>query len=328
MTFYNPEYLFFLFLLLPIIFWYIYKMRKSDASLQISSLRCLTDLLPAKKLYLRHLPFIFRVLALAFLILAIARPQSSNSWRTENTEGIDIMLTTDVSGSMLGEDFKPNRLEASKSIGIEFIQSRPNDNIGLVIFAGESFSQSPLTTDHAALINIFNSVRYGLLEDGTAIGLGLANAVNRMKDSETKSKVIILLTDGSNNRGEITPLNAAEIAARFGIRVYVVGVGSRGQVRTPVPTPSGGMVYQMFDSDFDEETLQEIAQMTGGRYFRATNNNALRSIYKEIDELEKSIINIQEFSKKRELFVLFAVFAFVFLLLEILVRDTIINKVP
>lgn len=327
MTFYNPEYLFFLLLLIPIIFWYIYKMRKSDASLQISSLRCLKEQFPAKKMYIRHLPFIFKILALTFLIIALARPQSSNSWRTENTEGIDIMMAMDVSGSMLGEDFRPNRLEASKAVGIEFIQSRPNDNIGLVIFAGESFTQSPLTTDHVALINIFNSVRYGLLEDGTAIGVGLANAINRMKDSKTKSKVIILLTDGSNNRGDITPLNAAEIAGQFGIRVYVVGVGSKGQVRTPVQTPNG-TIYQMVDSDFDEETLQEIAQQTGGKYFRATNNNALRSIYKEIDEMEKSIINIQEFSKKEELFVLFALFAFLFLFAEILVRDIIIKKMP
>ncbi|MBP7368946.1 MAG: VWA domain-containing protein, partial [Paludibacteraceae bacterium] len=247
MTFHNPGYLFLLLLLLPIIYWYIKEMHKSDASLQISSLQDLTKFPKSKRIKMRHLPFILRLFTLIFLIIAIARPQSSNSLRNETTEGIDIMIALDISGTMLAEDLKPNRLEASKAVATEFILSRPNDNIGLVIFAAESFTQCPLTTDHDVLINLFKGVQYGMIEDGTAIGLGLANAVNRIKDGKAKSKVIILLTDGSNNRGDIAPVSAAEIAKTFGIRVYAIGVGSHGMVRVPVPTPLG-MQYQLMES--------------------------------------------------------------------------------
>jgi len=327
MTFHNPEYLFLLLLLIPVLFWYIKEMHKSDASLQISSHQNLAKFPKSKKIKLRHIPFVLRVLSIVFIIMALARPQASNSWRTENTEGIDIMMALDLSGTMLAEDLKPNRIEAAKTVASEFILSRPNDNIGLVVFAGESFTQCPLTNDHAVLINLFNAVNFGLIEDGTAIGLGLANAVNRIKDSKAKSKVIILLTDGSNNRGDIAPITAAEIAKTFGIRVYAIGVGSHGMVNMPVQTPMG-IQYQLMQSEFDEKSLQEIATMTGGKYFRATDNSKLRRIYQEIDQLEKTKISVREYSKKKEQFFLFSLLAFVFLISEVLLRNTILRKIP
>ena len=327
MTFRNPEYLFLLLLLIPIIFWYIKEMHKSDASLQISSLQKLISFPKSKKIKFLHIPFILRTLAIAFIILALARPQASNSWRTENTEGIDIMMALDVSGTMLSKDLKPNRLEAAKTVASEFILSRPNDNIGLVVFSGESFTQCPLTTDHAVLINLFNAVNFGMIEDGTAIGLGLANAVNRIKESKAKSKVIILLTDGSNNRGDIAPITAAEIAKTFGIRVYAIGVGSHGMVEMPIQTPMG-LQYQMMQSEFDERSLQEIATVTGGQYFRATDNAKLRRIYQEIDKLEKTKISVREYSKKSEQYFLFSMIAFVLLILEVLLRNTLLRKIP
>ena len=327
MTFNNPEYLFLLLMLIPMVFWYIKEMYKSDASLQISTHRNLELIPKSKKVKLLHIPFILRILAIILIIIALARPQASNSWRTENTEGIDIMLTLDVSGTMLAEDLKPNRLEASKEVATEFILSRPNDNIGLVVFSGESFTQCPLTTDHAVLINLFKAVNWGIVEDGTAIGLGLANAVNRIKDSKAKSKVIILLTDGSNNRGDIAPITAAEIAKSFGIRVYAIGVGSYGKVNIPVQTPIG-LQYQQMDSEFDEVSLKNIADMTGGKYFRATNNNKLRAIYQEIDQMEKTKINVREFNKKNEEYFIFALVALVLLIVEVLLRNTILKKIP
>ena len=327
MTFHNPEYLFLLLLLIPIIYWYIKEMHKSDASLQISSHRNLIKFPKSTKIKLRHVPFVLRILAISFIIIALARPQASNSWRTENTEGIDIMMALDVSGTMQGEDLKPNRIEAAKTVASEFILSRPNDNIGLVVFAGESFTQCPLTTDHAVLINLFNAVKFGIIEDGTAIGLGLANAVNRIKESKAKSKVIILLTDGSNNRGDIAPITAAEIAKTFGIRIYTVGVGSYGVVNVPVQTPMG-VQYQQMQSEFDEKSLTDIAAMTGGKYFRATDTSKLRHIYQEIDQLEKTKINVREFSKKSEQFFVFSLLAFIFLGLEVLLRNTYFRRIP
>ncbi len=327
MTFHNPEYLFLLLLLIPVIFWYVWEMHKSDASIQISSHKSLRLFPKSRKLKFRHVPFILRVLGLIALIVAIARPQASNSWRTENTEGIDIMMALDISGTMLGEDLKPNRLEASKTVATDFILSRPNDNIGLVVFARQSFCQCPLTTDHAVLINLFNAVNYGMIEDGTAIGLGLANAINRIKDSKSKSKVIILLTDGSNNSGDIAPITAAEIAKTFGIRIYTIGVGSKGIVNVPVQTPMG-IQYQQMQSEFDEKSLQDIAAMTGGQYFRATDNTKLRSIYQEIDKLEKTKISVKEYSKKNEEFYLFGILAMILLVSEILLRNTYLRKIP
>jgi len=268
-----------------------------------------------------------RALALVCIIIALARPQASNSWRTQNAEGIDIMMTLDLSGTMMAEDLKPNRLEAAKAVASEFILSRPTDNIGLVVFARESFTQCPLTIDHAVLINLFNGVKFGLIEDGTAIGLGLANAVNRIKESKAKSKIIILLTDGSNNCGDIAPITAAEIAKTFGVRIYTIGVGTTGIVNIPVPTPMG-VQYQQMQSEFDSKSLQQIANMTGGKYYNATDNTKLRRIYQDIDKLEKTKISVQQYSKKEEQFYLFALLALIFLSLEILFRNTICRKIP
>ena len=319
MSFLSPAYLFLLLLLIPVIFWYVWELRKSDASLQVSGTAPMKMQKKSLRLYLLHVPFILRVIVIIFLSLALARPQLSNRWQKESTEGIDIMMALDISGTMQAEDLRPNRLEAAKAVATDFVIDRPNDNIGLVVFAGESFTQCPLTTDHAVLVNLFKSVKFGMIEDGTAIGLGLANAVNRMKDSPTKSKVIILLTDGSNNRGDIDPQTAAEIARTFGIRVYAIGVGSYGQARVPVQTPYGTQ-YMMMDSEFDETTLRNIASTTGGEYFRATDNNSLRSIYGQIDQLEKSKIRVREFSKHTENFVPFLSIALICLLFEILLR--------
>lgn len=327
MTFYNPGYLFLLLLLIPVGFWYWWKIRHSDASIQISTVSKLKEFPKSKRLKFRHLPFILRMLTLAMLIIAAARPQTSSSWRSETTEGIDIMMAVDISGTMLAEDLRPNRMEAAKTVASEFIVSRPNDNIGLVVFAAESFTLCPLTIDHNVLLNLFSGVKYDMVPDGTAIGLGLANAVNRVKEGKSKSKVVILLTDGSNNQGDIAPITAAEIAKTFGIRVYAIGVGSHGLVNIPVPTPFG-MQYQKMQSEFDEETLRQIADKTGGKYFRATNNAKLRAIYQEIDQLEKTKINVKEFNNKTELFYIFGILAFLFLFVEILLKNTWLRTSP
>lgn len=326
MTFQHPTYLFLLLLLIPVIFWYIWEMWKSDASVTISSDAVLRRQPRTARLYLLHLPFVLRVTGIILLTIALARPQLSNSWKSETTEGIDIMMAIDISGTMQAEDLKPNRLEAAKNVASEFVINRPNDNIGLVVFAGESFTQCPLTTDHAVLVNLFKSIKFGMIDDGTAIGLGLANAVNRMKDSETKSKVIILLTDGSNNRGDIDPQTAAEIAKTYDIRVYAVGVGSYGKARVPVQTPVGTQ-YIMMDSEFDEATLKSIAQTTGGEYFRATDNNSLRSIYEQIDQMEKTKIRVREYSKRQENFQPFLWGALLCLLLEMILRAFVLRTI-
>ncbi len=270
----------------------------------------------------RHSGIVLRCLALAVLIVAIARPQSSLSWQNSTTEGIDIVIASDISGSMLAEDFTPNRMEAGKNIAIDFIKNRPNDRIGLVIFSGESFTQCPLTIDHEVLINLFKDIKNGMIDDGTAIGMGLATAVNRLKESDTKSKVIILLTDGSNNTGSIPPITAAEIAKQFGIRVYTVGLGTRGMAPYPVQTPMG-IQYQRVPVDVDEGTLTKIAEITGGKYFRATNNSTLKNIYDQIDKLEKAKIDVTQYHKKTELFFPFALIALGFLLLEFVLKNTV-----
>ena len=323
MTFANPGYLFLLLLLVPVVGWYIWKLRSTHAAVQLSSTESLQRQPKSLRVWLIHVPFVLRIAVITLLSLALARPQLSNRWQSESTEGIDIMMALDISGTMLGEDLKPNRLEAAKAVATEFVLSRPNDQIGLVVFAGESFTQCPLTTDHAVLVNLFQSVKFGMIEDGTAIGLGLANAVNRMKDSPTKSKVVILLTDGSNNRGDIDPQTAAEIAKTFNIRVYAIGVGTREEW-VPIQTPIG---KQYMSSEFDETTLRNIAQMTGGEYFRATDNNSLRNIYQQIDQLEKTKIRVREYSKRTEHFMPFLTAALMCLLLEVLIRFFVLRTV-
>ena len=327
MTFASPGYLFLLLLLVPIVGWYIWKLHGTQAAVQLSSTAGLQQQPKSLRVWLIHVPFVLRVLLVILLSLALARPQLSNRWQSESTEGIDIMMALDISGTMLGEDLKPNRLEAAKAVATDFVLSRPNDQIGLVVFAGESFTQCPLTTDHAVLVNLFQSVKFGMIEDGTAIGLGLANAVNRMKDSPTKSKVVILLTDGSNNRGDIDPQTAAEIAKTFNIRVYAIGVGSYSkEVKVPIHTPYG-VQYGTMSSEFDETTLRTIAQMTGGEYFRATDNNSLRAIYSQIDQLEKTKIRVREYSKRTEHFAPFLMAALVCLLLELLIRYFVLRTI-
>ena len=327
MKFANPLYLWLLLLLIPMIGWYIWKLRKSQASVQLSSLQGFEKAPNTFRIYLRHLPFICRLLALAFLIIAMARPQTTDKWNTQTTEGIDIMMSLDISSSMLAQDLRPDRIGAAKDVAASFISGRPNDNIGLVVFSAESFTQCPLTTDHAVLLNLLKDVNVGMIEDGTAIGHGVATAVSRLKDSKAKSKVIILLTDGTNNRGEIAPVTAAQIAQTYGIRVYTIAVGTIGQAPYPVQT-SIGVRTQMIPVEIDEKTLTQIAQITGGQYFRATNNKALIGIYKEIDQMEKTKMSVQEYSKKQEDYVRFAMIGLLFLLLELLLRYTIFKNIP
>lgn len=328
MVFANPTYLYLLVLLIPLTGWYIWKLRKSQASLQVSSSQAFeTPEVTSYKVYLRHVPFVLRMAAIALLIIVLARPQSTNSWQNSSTEGIDIMLVMDISSSMLAEDLKPNRLEASKDVAASFINGRPNDNIGLVVFSGESFTQCPLTTDHTVLLNLFKDIHCGMINDGTAIGLGLANAVSRIKDSQAISKVIILLTDGENNMGEIAPITAAEIARTFGIRVYTIGVGTKGEAPYPFQT-AFGVKYQNIPVDIDEPTLKQIAATTGGQYFRATDNSSLKNIYTEIDKLEKTKISVQEYSKKQEEYKYWALLVFGLLLLEVIFRNSLLRNIP
>ena len=329
MTLANPADLFLLLLLVPLSAAYVWKRRRSQASMEMSSSEAFdVKGITTAKVRLRHLPFVLRMVAIALVIVILARPQSTDSWQNSSTEGIDIMMAMDISGSMLARDLRPDRLTAAKNVAASFINGRPNDNIGLVVFSGESFTQCPLTTDHAVLLNLFKDIQSGMIEDGTAIGVGLANAVSRIKDSQAKSKVIILLTDGSNNRGEIAPVTAAEIARTFGIRVYTIGVGTQGEAPYPFRLPGGTIQMQMVPVDIDEPTLQQIASITGGQYFRATNNSSLKSIYAEIDKMEKTKISVREFSKKQEEYTRIALVVLGLLLIEWLLRITILKRIP
>ena len=323
--FINPEY--FYLLIVPVVYsiWYFFKRRNINSEILFSNLGSLNKTKTLKN-RLRDLPQIFNILAICLLIIALARPQSSTNWEESTTEGIDIVLSMDISGSMLAEDLKPNRLEASKDVAVDFISKRVNDRIGLVIFSGESFTQCPLTTDHNVLINLFKDVKSGMVEDGTAIGMGLATAVNRLKDSDAISKIIILLTDGVNNKGVVAPFTAAEIAKQFGIRVYTIGVGTEGYAPYPFQTPFG-VQYQDVEVQIDEETLQNIATVTDGKYFRATNNSKLKEIYKDIDKLEKSKIEVTEFHKRSEEFSNFAIPAFIILLFGFILEKTYLKQI-
>lgn len=321
-SFANKEF-FWLFLLMPfLVLWYIYNNRKIIPAMIFPGYSRLNEIPLTTKERLRHLPFILRLISFAFIIIALARPQSSKSWQSVTTEGIDIIIAQDVSPSMLARDLKPNRMEAAKKVAVNFIDSRPDDRMGLVIFSGESFTQCPLTSDHTVLKNVFKDIQVGLLSEGTAIGLGLANAVARIKESNAKSKVIILLTDGMNNAGNISPELASELAVPFGIRVYTIGVGTNGMALSPVSVyPNGEYVYDYVKCDIDEEVLKKISAKTGGRYFRATNNKSLETIYEEIDKLEKTIVEEKHYSKKSEWFMPFLLIAFVFIIIEFFVRQ-------
>jgi Ca-activated chloride channel homolog len=331
-TFANPEY-FFLFILVPImIAWYIWKQRKQSPTLQVSSLEGFAITKPSLKAKLRHILPALRIIVLSLLIIALARPQSSSSKKSVKTEGIDIVIALDVSTSMLAEDFKPNRIEAAKKTAQEFIKDRTDDRIGLVIFSGESFTQCPVTIDHDVLINLFKSIKSGMIEDGTTIGGGLATAVSRLKDSKAKSKVIILLTDGINNMGNIAPLTAAEIAKTFGIRVYTIGVGTRGMAPYPFKMKNWtGQIqtqYQNIEVQIDEDVLKKIAETTNGKYFRATGNKALENIYKEIDKMEKTKIDVSYFRRFTEEFFPYALAAGIIFFFEIFLGLTVFKKLP
>lgn len=277
-----------------------------------------------------YLPMLLRCAAFVLIVMAMARPQTHNAWDEKTVEGIDIMLAMDVSTSMLAEDLAPNRIEAAKQVAAEFVTDRPNDNIGLTIFAGEAFTQCPMTTDHASLLNLLRAVRtdiaaHGLISDGTAIGMGLANAVSRLKASKAKSRVVILLTDGSNNMGDISPMTAAQIAKSMGIRVYTIGVGTNKVARYPMPV-AGGVQYVNIPVEIDTKTLRNIAAMSDGHFYRATNTKELRRIYKDIDQLEKSRLNVKKFTKRYEAYQPFAIAALLMLALEVLLRLTLLRK--
>lgn len=328
MTFLHPELLWLLLLLPALLIIYIVWRRRQHASLRVPSLLFLRDMRGGLRVYLRHSLFALRLLALGLIIVALARPQSSSSWSEDRVEGIDIMLTMDISTSMLAMDFQPNRVEAAKEVAMRFIANRPNDNIGLVVFAGESFTACPLTQDHATLINRLREMTPGMIEDQTAIGSGLATAISRLKDSKTKSKVIILLTDGANNTGNISPKMAADLAKTFGISIYTIGVGSgAGEAPYPIQTALGVVVRNM-PVDLDEPTMRQIADVSGGAYFRATDNESLLAIYKKIDQLEKTKLSTRNYHTTYEEFFVFVLAAALLLLLEFILRSTVLRTNP
>jgi Ca-activated chloride channel family protein len=326
-SFAYPWVLYFLAVVPILIAWYIWIGRKKQAAITYSSLKMFEKIPPTLRERTRHLPFALRMLALIFLIIALARPQNFSAGQSVNAEGIDITMVLDISGSMLAEDFKPNRLEAAKKVIDNFVSARTTDRIGLVIFSREAFTQCPLTIDYSVLRNLLGDIRTGMIEDGTAIGNGIANGINRLKDSDAESRVIILLTDGVNNAGEVDPISAAEIASTFGIRIYTIGVGTRGEAPYPVQTPFGTR-YQMVPVEIDETILKKIAEITGGEYFRATNNRALEEIYNKIDKMEKTKIEITSFRNAKELFAGWLGIGFALLLLELLASKTILRKLP
>jgi Ca-activated chloride channel family protein len=317
-----PGFLYALVLVPVMLAWYLWKGKNSNAPMNLD------DRMGSSRIWLRHLLAVFRLIVIILVILVLARPQSTNQWEQVTSEGIDIVLCMDVSGSMRAMDFKPNRLEASKNVAIEFVNARQDDRFGLVVFAGESYTQCPMTTDRAVVINFLKEINFGVIEDGTAIGMGLATAVNRIKDSKAKSRVIILLTDGVNNRGDVGPVTAAEIAAGFGIRVYTIGVGSKGNAPIPVQDMFGRTVTRDMPVEIDEDVLKQIAETTGGTYFRATDNNKLREIYQEIDQMEKTRLDVKHFSNKTEKYFPFLLAALIILLVEVLLRYTVFKTIP
>ena len=321
----NPGLLYVLVVIPMMLGFYILRQRKDTPDIKLSSLSMFNTTTVPFRLVLKHTLFGLRMIGIVFLILALARPQSTDSWSETTTEGIDISLCLDVSGSMRAMDLKPNRLEAAKDVAAEFINGRQNDRIAIVAFAGESFTVCPLTSDRAVAVNQLTDIKFGMIEDGTAIGMGLATAVNRLKDSDAVSRVIILLTDGVNNAGTIGPVTAAEIANEYGIRVYTIGVGTQGTAPIPVQTAFGTRTQQM-PVEIDEDVLKDISLKTGGMYFRATDNQSLKEIYAEIDKLEKTILDTQDFSKKHEEYFLLLLIAMSLILLDKIVSLTLVRS--
>ena len=330
MEFVNKEYFLLLLLLIPYLIWYLLHRKTSEPTMRMSDAYQYAP--KSLRVRLMWLPMLLRIIVFVLVVVILARPQTHSNWGSRTVEGIDIMLAMDVSTSMLAEDLKPNRIEAAKSVASEFISGRPDDNIGLTIFAGEAFTQCPMTTDHTSLINLLQNVRTdiaarGLIEDGTAIGMGLANAVSRLKDSKTKSKVVILLTDGSNNRGDISPLTAANIAKSLGIRVYTIAIGSKTMAPYPMQV-AGTIQYVNMRADVDVKTLSEIASTADGQFYRATNTAELKKIYKDIDKLEKTKMDVKKFSKRYDVYQPFALAALIVFFLEILLRLTVFRRIP
>lgn len=329
MEFKNPLFFLLLLALIPYIVWYVLYYKQSLPSLKVPDTTKYAHVPKTFRLYLLHVPFVLRLVLMTLVVCILARPQSKHSWSNTDVEGIDIMLAVDVSTSMLAQDFKPNRVEALKEIAQRFVEKRPNDNIGLSMFAGEAYTQCPLTTDHTVLMNLYNSVdcnmaARGIIDDGTAIGDGIMNAILRLKDSEAKSKVIILLTDGVNNSGNISPQTAAEIAKKYGIRIYTIGIGRNGMA--PYPLPTGGTA--MLPVEIDEHTMSKISKETGGQYFRAQKNAELDAIYQDIDQMERTKFNVKQFSRRNELYQPFALAALIALLLDILLRTVVLKRLP
>ena len=323
----SPTFLWGLAIIPLAIVWYLFRHKRQEASVRFSDMSGFNELPKSWRVYARHLLFALQLAALALLIIAMARPQSSSSNQKSNVEGIDIILAQDISTSMLARDLKPDRLEASKKVASDFVEGRPTDRMGLVVFAGESFTQVPLTTDHGVMLNMIKELKSGMIDDGTAIGDGLATAINRLKDSQAVSRVVILLTDGMNNSGSVDPYTAAEMAKIYGIRVYTIGVGSYGTAPYPVQTVFGGVQYQQMKVEIDEKLLATIANSTGGKYFRATSNQKLDEIYAEIDKLERSKIEVTEFRRVFEEFYPLVAWAIALLLLEFILRKTVFRTI-
>lgn len=308
--------------------WFYFQYKKQYPTLTLSNTQSIKEKQALRGYFKPVLP-VLRLLSLIFIVVALARPQTSNSKEEVSTYGIDIVVSVDISTSMLARDFEPNRLEASKVVANEFIENRPSDRFGLVVFAGESFTQCPLTTDHVVVREQMNKIENGFLEDGTAIGMGIATAVNRLKTSKAKSKVIILMTDGVNNRGFIDPKTATEIAKQYKVKIYTIGVGSNGMAYSPVAMlPNGQLQFGNTQVEIDEETLKTVAKNTGGKYFRANNNKSLRTIYQEIDQLEKTEIVASQITRKTEKFYLFLALALLFLFLELFLRYSLLKSIP
>ncbi len=332
MEFASKGYFVLLLLLVPYILWYLLYRKSSEPTMRMGSTDAYRYVPKSWRMRIMHLPMVLRCIVYVLVVCVLARPQTHNSWDNKSVEGIDIMLVMDVSTSMLAEDLRPNRLEAAKAVAADFISGRPDDNIGLTIFAGEAFMQCPMTTDHASLLNLLQGVRtdiaaQDIIHDGTAIGMGVANAVSRLKDSKAKSKIVILLTDGSNNMGDISPMTSAQIAQSFGIRVYTIAVGTNKVAPYPVPV-AGGVQYVNMPVELDTKTLSEISSVTGASSYRATNNKELAQIYKDIDKLEKTKMDVKRFSKRYEAYQPFALAAVILLLFEIILRTTVLRRIP
>lgn len=329
MIFANPSYFWLFLIFIPLIVWYVMKQKNATPSMLISTTKAFDKVGTSWKVWLRHFMFVLRLAAIGCVIVILARPQTRDRWQTEETEGTDIVLALDVSTSMLARDFRPDRFEAAKEVASKFIAGRETDNIGIVIFSGESFTLVPMTSDKAVLLNYVQDIKMGMLEDGTAIGDGLATAINRIKGGKAKSKSIILLTDGSNNTGIVAPLTAAEIARRMGVKVYTIGVGTNGEAEFPIGRNIYGKVeYQLMPVVIDEVTLKKIANTTGGVYFRATDKSTLNDIFNEIDKLEKTKMDVKQFSHTEDNYLPWALALLALVIVELLARNTILRNIP